>query len=666
MKSKTSSFNRGMWVQSFRNAGWIGLIYFLLLLFAVPLQLIMKYTGEVNIYLTKPKTLFELFDGIQIVFIFTVPVLLGIFLFRYIQTKASADYIHSLPVRRETLFHQNIFIGSILLIVPVLITAIIVGLIKGMLNTADLYTLKDVILWASYTIMFNLFVFFGTVAVGMFTGMSVLQGIFLYILFLLPGGLAVLVLTNINFYWHGFAYNFYINQNLENIFPYINATRLLIKMQLSVNIWFYLALIVIFYAVGFISYRKRDIESATQSIAFRWLKPIFVYGVTLCAMLLGGVYFGEIQQSFSWMIFGYILGSIIGYITAQIVLNKTWRVLHKWKGYLVFAGIATIIAAFINLDMFGYQANVPEESEIKGVYFDEAIYPLTEDPQNYENEEYEGEYQPPYYYESKESIVAIRKLHEQLAKDQVRVKPSERNSDKVRTAVFAYKLANGKQVVREYELEFNSYRPLYKTIVETNEFKENFHPFLRKKDFSQVTEVVIHAEGQNAKEARITDPKLIEEFVNVIKLSMKNDTFEDMSRKRDSWASIEFLDNEGKRLTWASWEKSYDEVAAWLKKHDLYEETRILPKEISKVVVIKNPEQHAPDFYADEHFSRLSKTDKVIQFKEEAKIEEALEKAAWNHNGPYLVGFYYKDSSSPEVKIFTEENIPEFVKERLK
>jgi len=48
MQSKTSSFNRGMWIQSMRNVGWIGALYTLILLFIVPLQIILRYTGEVN------------------------------------------------------------------------------------------------------------------------------------------------------------------------------------------------------------------------------------------------------------------------------------------------------------------------------------------------------------------------------------------------------------------------------------------------------------------------------------------------------------------------------------------------------------------------------------------------------------------------------------------
>ncbi|MDK8210583.1 multidrug ABC transporter permease, partial [Bacillus subtilis] len=79
MQSKTSSFNRGMWIQSMRNVGWISALYTLVLLFILPLQIILRYTGEVNengMYTEKLKTLFEVVGSLQFLFMFTVPVVL--------------------------------------------------------------------------------------------------------------------------------------------------------------------------------------------------------------------------------------------------------------------------------------------------------------------------------------------------------------------------------------------------------------------------------------------------------------------------------------------------------------------------------------------------------------------------------------------------------------
>ncbi|WP_241475556.1 DUF6449 domain-containing protein [Priestia flexa] len=666
MPSKISSFNRGLFTQSFRSVGWIGLVYSFLLLFALPLQLLMKYTGNPEFKPEKIKTLFELFDGLQLVFMFTVPVLLAVFLFRYIQTKAAADYFHSLPVRREALYHQNIIVGIAILVVPVVITAGIIGLVKGMLNVTDLYTAKDIMVWAGYTIIFNLVVFFGTVAFGMFTGISILQAIFLYVLFLLPGGFVMLLLSNLKFYWYGFPIDYYLNKSAEKLIPFLHATELMTKKNLTISPWIYVILIIIFYAIGYIAYKKRHIEAATQSISFKWVKPIFVYGVTTCALLVGGVYFGSMQGTFGWMVFGYVLGALIGYIVAQVILHKTWRIAKYWKGYVISLAIFFAIGAFVHIDAFGYESKVPALNEVESVYFEEGTYLLTEDPTSEQYTEYGNEYVPPYYYTSQEAVEAIHRLHEQLAKNPVSMTSKDIQGDDGRTAAIAYKLKNGKTLVREYELNFKAYHPLYKKIAETKEFKENFNPFLRSGDMSDVTNVQITSDGQISKQASIRNPEDIKALAEILKTSMKNETFEEMYSERGPWAYIDFNMGQGKNKQHVTWEKSYDEVSDWLKKKGLYNKVRVLPEDIEKIVVLKNPHQHEIDFYADEEFPSLVESEKTIEVKNNDQKEEILETVSWASNGAYLVGIYYKeDPSTPEIQEFTEETVPDFIKEKL-
>ena len=58
-------------------------------------------------------------------------------------------------------------------------------------------------------------------------------------------------------------------------------------------------------------------------------------------MLFGGAYFSAVQSnSVAWMIFGYVIGAVIGYYLAEIVLQKTWRVFGHFKGILIYGVIA--------------------------------------------------------------------------------------------------------------------------------------------------------------------------------------------------------------------------------------------------------------------------------------------------------------------------------------
>ena len=118
-----------------------------------------------------------------------IPVLTAILLFRYIQSKKSVDMIHCLPIKRVKLYDNHIFIGILILVVPVLITALSALLLKEALNLNNYrfhFTVKTVASWTGRTILFNIVIFLSSVLVGMFTGLSSAQGILTYIFLFLP------------------------------------------------------------------------------------------------------------------------------------------------------------------------------------------------------------------------------------------------------------------------------------------------------------------------------------------------------------------------------------------------------------------------------------------------------------------------------------------------
>ena len=55
MPLKTLSFNQGVLRQNIRSLSWIGIIYFLVLLFILPLQFILTYENENPISISSAK-----------------------------------------------------------------------------------------------------------------------------------------------------------------------------------------------------------------------------------------------------------------------------------------------------------------------------------------------------------------------------------------------------------------------------------------------------------------------------------------------------------------------------------------------------------------------------------------------------------------------------------
>ncbi|MEJ9305583.1 DUF6449 domain-containing protein [Priestia megaterium] len=670
MQSKTSSFNRGMWIQSMRNVGWIGALYTLVLLFIVPLQIILRYTGEVNkdgIYTEKLKTLFEVVGSLQFLFMFTVPVVLAIFLFRYIQTKSAADYIHSLPISRGALFWQNVLLGIVSLVLPVIISAIVLFLIKDSVNVDDLYTIRLILRWAIDTIILNIFVFSGAVFAGMFTGMSILQGAFIYILFILPAALIQFFIMNVKFYWYGFATTYYSGENLQDLVPFIHIIDLLDSGKESyLTLVIYAIVACVLYFIAYIAYRKRSLEIATHAIAFKWLKPIFIYGLTTCSLLLWGMYFGEMKDSFKWLIFGYVFGSLLGYILGHMILAKTWRVFDKWKGYLLFVAAAIIIGIGLKADVFGYSSYLPNQENIQSVYFDEDDYSLTDNSKSHdpENGDY---YRPPYYYSDKNTVNFIRALHKQIIKDQPNISKREIQSGDAREITFAYNLKNDKKVVRQYTIREADYKAFYKRIIETPEYKKHSFYILEpdNKNMRYVKEVQINAMYKSGEPIVIKDPNKIEDLKQAIRKSIQNQTYEDTQSNQQSWSSIDFMDGNGRSVDSIPFEKSYKEVEKWLKHEKMFEDARVMPEDVSNIVVLKNKDHEILHNAWVDTPSILTKRKGALTIKDSKQINYFLSHTTIQEQGDYIVVFRYKNSS-PEVQMFDANMIPTELKEKLK
>jgi ABC-2 type transport system permease protein len=666
MRLRTLLFNRGILIQDIRNVGWISLGYLLCLLFSLPLQLLMAYTRE-NEYrhFIPPKNLFGLSNDFQTVMTFIFPVLLAIFLFRYIQVKLPSDFTHSLPIKREHLLNQHVLFGLFVLIIPVFFTAASLLALDQFLPYDTLLSVSSILNWMSITILINVFVFLAGVFVAMFTGMSVLQGALTYILFVFPVGVTVLFLTNLEFYLFGFTANYYLDQQLESIIPFIRMTQLE-RIPFTLNeVFIYLILSIVFYLCAMLAYKKRHAETATQAIAFETLRPIFKYGITFCTMLVGGLYFGDLQGGIGWIVFGYIAAAFLGYFLSTMILEKTWRVFSKWKGYLIYLIVVAVLGLSFQIDMFGFERKIPNVEEIQGVYFGESIHSIIDHDPNMELDHMHAptEYiKRNYYYEELETIQGIRNLHEQIVKEQNLLKKVSSPSNSV---AFRYDLKNGRQIVRYYEIPIHTYQKQYREIVESTEYKQNQNPILKVEDITSLDRITINS-YKSEKQVRLTDPNDLEEFHQLLQTDVGDQTLEDFLDQR-AWSSeieYHFADNEYLHL---SWKKSYTRIENWLEEKGLLAQARITAEDLSHAYVVKNEENR--ELYDFVYENRLEETfperEDAIKIEDLDELEEILQLSSNYHQGDYIIGFYYKQNSYPELQTISLEHAPDFLIKKL-
>ncbi|MCX8002524.1 MAG: DUF6449 domain-containing protein [Anoxybacillus mongoliensis] len=634
MTLKTFLFNRGIFNQIVRNVGWVSLIYFIGLFFALPIHMFMMSENKDWLMHHQTGRIFDIGSPIQFSLMFTLPILLAIFLFRYMQVKLSADYMHSLPIKREGLFLQHIIVGMIVLIVPITLIAGCLIVMKPFLPIS-LYSLKHVAIWFVSTVTMNLLLFSGAVFVGMLTGMSILQGMFAYVLFFFPAGIFILLIFNLKYFLYGFAYEYYLSSSLNEMIPFIQALNWETERIQPLEILIYTVLTFMFYGLSIWLYKKRHVEMATDAIVFRPLRPVFTYGFTFCVMLVGGAYFGQMQQKMRWVIFGYVFSSLVGYIIAHMILAKTWRVFSRWRayvGYVVFMSIVGLLFAF---DLFGYKTYQPSLNEIERAYFGDHIYFFESDEIDRENA---------FYYE-KENIKNIYLFHQHLIEHQTYPVNERRN------VVIGYDLKNGDRIVREYTVSLNIYNQFYAPIFNSIEFKKNHYPILRKTNFEDTLQIKI---GSEDKFVRLQDRADIESFLTVLRQQLLNETFNGEAGYQ-SWGTINIA-YEKYHEDSIEWKKSYHLIEQWLQQRGLLQKARVTADDVVEVKIIQNTKK-IPLFEWTPEMLEHEKAKMIVRDKR--KVEQCLQMAGIGEEN-YIVGIYYKNGRI-DIQSFSKHLVPSFI-----
>lgn len=666
MKSKISFINKGILFDDIRRFGWVSVVYTLALFFIVPLKIFMlQDIKEVN---NNSANMVDMFyfrnTPIQSLLTLIIPVMLAVFLFRYMMIKNSCDMIHSLPIKRNVLYRSHIVFGIVTLIVPVLVNSIIVWSINIAFNLGKYYSTFDIWQWIGITILFNLVFFFVSVCVGMITGSSIVHGVLTYIFLFLPFGFMVLMTYNLKTLLYGFVYNLGNTSNmLSPMVRILDGFGKYNKMT-SQEVFIYIALCIGLYILSQFVYNKRRLETTSQSIAFYSFQYIFKYGVTFCTMLLTGVYFQHTQNNIKWILIGYVVGSLVGYFIAEMIIKKSLWVLKSAKGYAVYAAVIIVVVLGVRYDLIGYEKRIPALIDVSSVYFSEGLYNPSDRPADMDT------------YSKSQDIQNVYNFHKLLISQRSMNKYSSKKPS--RNIVFVYHLKDGKSITRGYTL-YENYVEYFKPIMESMQYKNSHYGVLRV-DTSDVEKISITPSMNSNKVAVIIKPEDIKEGLDVLKQDILNIKYEDMNAQMTPWANIHLTITDNKInkysdplksdfVTNTDWKKSYKLFEAWLDKKGYLKNSRILPEDIGFAVVEKVKSSAAWDAKMKSGTFIDDKNVKRLDIKDKNQLEECLKtyKYPWrDETEQYIIGFYRDDKAIMDWGRFDESSAPAFVKNYFK
>ena len=543
-----SLVNKSVIKSDLRRYWYLGAIFaiMLLLLGVMPAYLI------VNSYINTQSTSDFLYGMQSALFaVLTCCIVMPAIVFSYLHHRSAVYTIHSLPIRRETLYFSHLVSIAILNIIPLIINTLIMLTIKG-INPFNVF------LWAGLTLVYVFFITAFSTAASVFTANVFASIVIPYCVMLLPLFIEGIFELLCRLYLFG-----YMNNNSMLISGYIYANYAHICNGM---IYVYIALGLLLFALGIVAYKKRALENHSQLTAFRFLNPIFIYGVAICSGLLGYVYVASLLDNGGsfWIAIPFGIAGIIG---AKMITERTFRPKKIIKPSIIYLAMLFGIYLFIGFDITGYENRVPDVDEIASasvIDIADEYYP-TADSYTYVKLAPEAIHDPALYND--EDIARVIALHREIIKNA----DNEENKEALQRVPIKYTLKSGRTIKREYVIsdtndELNT---LYESVMNTKSIKADRFPII-----SDVAQEYISARVSTcgANETNLTNEQ-INALVKTLREDILAASYDDYST--DALTSVNFVrtmpsvDDNGNPITdkkgWAQQSCTYEIHPAYKK-----------------------------------------------------------------------------------------------------
>lgn len=629
-------FNRGLWIQAFRQGGWLSIVYLITLVFALPMQFISyneSYQYQYGIY--EISNFFNAGDEIQLLSMIAIPIAMAVFLMRYIQSKKASEFFHGLPVRRLPLFSTQCLAGYMMIIIPILIIAIVMWLMVGQLEEVH-YTSIQVWQWAVTSIVFTLFFFTFSLLVSMCIGQSILQMVTTIILLILPTGLAYLYARHFALYLYGYRTS-YDSGLLASWSPTERVYTLSIWGFSPLEGWIYVMCSCIFVAVSCWLYTRRPTERATQSVVFHYLYPLFRIGLMVCASMLLGLYI--LYIGLKWNILIYTIGAIIGSILAEMIIRKRWYIFdRKWIVQLIVGGVATVALLYLPVSALNpYERHVPNAGDVKAVYVGNNVYNEFFIRNIFDPTKQKAEINPYMISADRDYIQKAIALHQKIVDMQPTYKVFNPNYTDIEyykhneIVNVGYLLNDGTTLIRSYSIpKIDEYKNVLNAVHQSTPYKKSYYQL----DSLVASNEPITIKNPDKPKHKITinNEKEIKELQQLIvqeKLEMKEPD------ETAIQGNILYMDAsiKVKPITTTSlryiWEPTFKPMQQWLKQKDYWDQLITKPQQIAEIVIVPDERTQQEKAFTDQRdvVARYKNSPQKITVRNLNQITELLDQS---------------------------------------
>lgn len=411
-----------------------------------------------------------LYNALNVVVIFILPVLLAILLYSYMNEEKSSSFMHGLPISKKRIYMTNLLTGIAMYVLPYVINLVILlifhlGKMGNYIEQIELWR------WFGINLLYNTIFFSFSVIIGMFCASKISHGILTYVFMYAPIGLLVFITRILEEIIYGFyAFSEQVEElalkipfikileDFSQIRYYYENTQIKIEPK---TIIIYLVVSAIMLAVGFLLYKKRKLETTKEFIAFKSIRSIIKYVATLGINLLSYAYFYAIfDESKVASIIASFLLTLIGYFIIEMILKKTYKVFKSIKGFVVYAIILLALYAIAVNGALGYETRIPQVEKVSQIA-------VTRNNETIVFDEIENQKR-------------IYGLHKKIV---------EERKNGYHTIRIEYQLKNGKKLSRKYEISEKQYEEELKELYDSDEYREEASKVLED---TKVEKIVIN------------------------------------------------------------------------------------------------------------------------------------------------------------------------------
>lgn len=387
MKSKILSASL-IW-ENMKKQIWIPVMILLALFIMYPVSLFGAFDTWNKYVITYPEVMKKYVEFISYILsrngtmiMVGAALLNGIFGFFWLHSRQKVDFYHSLPIRREKLYWNQVLTGLLFYAVPEILVSILclcIGASKGFFTMEVVGAMAVTV---GLHILFYLMAYATTVLAMMLTG-RILVGILGAIAFLtyIPGVIYLLMqYAGVFFTTYGIPYG--MTTMDESIAAYGSSPLWHLKLAGQLDAKGSLApaeiVCALVVSLGILVlnlwiYKKRPSEGTGKSMVFTAVGKVVKFLVVIPSALVVGLLAYEVAPDGSrllWWIIGLLMGLVLIHGVMEIIYQMDFK---KFFSHWVELGAEAVLVAAISLlfvfDIIGYDTYIPKQEEIAAVSF---------------------------------------------------------------------------------------------------------------------------------------------------------------------------------------------------------------------------------------------------------------------------------------------------------